>query len=309
VNESNLIAELRAALDDEAATVRAPAGAAERARTRARGRRLARGLAVGVPAAGLAAGLVLAFGAPHAPARLQPHAPLAHAPRGRIIAGTIQTPLLTAAYVTARASAALNVLNKTPGLIVQASGHGYIQWSVLTTGAGRLEVFGTDGKLASDEMVTYRGNAEHVIYVDYNARTWWQLASRVPVVPRKPSAGVLPVAGDSASGRVEILGHTNLHGTDTILVRYGPPRGFKPTASASWPVEQVWLDATNFLPVRIEIFGAGTDQVQSEQSLTYLQATPANLAKLTVTPPAGFKQVPPPPFRGDGRPGLGQLIG
>ena len=60
MNESQLISELCAALDDAAATVRAPGGTARRVRVRVRRRRLARGLAAGVPAAGLAAGLVVA---------------------------------------------------------------------------------------------------------------------------------------------------------------------------------------------------------------------------------------------------------
>lgn len=68
MNESRLISELSAALDDEAATVRAPAGAAERARRRARVRQLRRGLAASVFAAGLAVGLVVTVSGVHAPA-------------------------------------------------------------------------------------------------------------------------------------------------------------------------------------------------------------------------------------------------
>jgi hypothetical protein len=67
VNEPQLISELRAALDDAARPVRAPAGFAERARKRALRRRLGRGLAAVVPTAGLAAGLVIAVSAPPAP--------------------------------------------------------------------------------------------------------------------------------------------------------------------------------------------------------------------------------------------------
>lgn len=294
MNESQLITELCAALDDAAATVRAPAGAARRVRGRVWRRRLARGLAAGVPAVGLAAGLVVALSGPQAPRHHQ--APQAHA-----TAGTHSADFMTVGYVTRRAKAALD---KMSGAIVESSGHGYVEWQDMATAAGRLEEFGPGGRLVSDEIWTFSGAAEHRTYVDYANRTWWQLTSRVTAVPKKPIAGILPVSGDSASGQVSVLGHRTLAGRDTILVQYGPPRGFKPTASALWPTEQVWLDPATYLPVHIKIFGAGPVE---EQSLAYLPATPGNLARFAVTPPAGFRQVGPPPFRGDGRPGLGQI--
>ena len=82
MNESQLISGLRAALDDEAATVRAPAEAARRARRRGRRRLLARGLAASVPVAGLAVGLVVAASGPQVPAgRSGSRAHLANSPR------------------------------------------------------------------------------------------------------------------------------------------------------------------------------------------------------------------------------------
>jgi hypothetical protein len=295
VNESQLINELCAALDDAAATVRAPAGTARRVRGRVRRRRLVRGLAAGVPAVGLAAGLVVALSGPSAPGRRH------QVPQARATAGTHQADFMTVGYVTRRAKAALS---KVSGSIVQSSGHGYVEWQYVATGAGRLEEFGPSGRLVSDEIWTFSGLAQHRIYVDYPARTWWQLTSKVTAVPKKPTAGILPVSGDSAGGQVSVLGHRTLAGRDTILVQYGPPRGFKPTASTLWATEQVWLDPTTYLPVQIKIFGAGPVE---GQSLAYLPATPRNLARFAVTPPAGFRQVGPPPFRGDGRPGLGQI--
>jgi hypothetical protein len=103
---------------------------------------------------------------------------------------------------------------------------------------------------------------------------------------------------------VTILGHRKLAGNDTILVRYAPPRGFKPTASSLWPTEYVWLDPTSYLPVRTKIYGLGPVETMD---IAYLPATRAGLAVFKLAPPAGFKRVAPPPFRGDGRPGLGQI--
>jgi hypothetical protein len=68
VNEAQLISELSAALDREAANVRIPAGAAEQSRSKARARQLRRGLAASVSAAGLATGLVIAGSSLQAPA-------------------------------------------------------------------------------------------------------------------------------------------------------------------------------------------------------------------------------------------------
>jgi hypothetical protein len=294
VNESQLISELCAALDDAAATVRAPGGTARRVRVRVRRRRLARGLAAGVPAAGLAAGLVVAASGP-APVR-------PHAPRVQATARTHQPPVLTVAYVTSRARSALS---RARGLIAEIRGHGYVEWQDLSTAASRLEEFGADGRLVSDEMRTFSGRTEQRVYVDYATRTWWRLLSQVPVVPEKPApADGLPVPGDSASGQVSILGHRNLAGRDTILVQYAPPRGFRPSASAEWPTEQVWLDSATYLPLKTKITGIGPVE---EQTLAWLQATSGNVARLSFTPPAGFRRVAPPPFRGDGRPGLGQI--
>jgi hypothetical protein len=295
VNESQLISELCAALDDAAATVRAPGGTARRVRERVRRRRLARGLAVGVPAAGLAAGLAVAVSSPLAPVRPQP-------PRVQATARTHQPPVLTVANVTSRARSALS---RAHGLIEEIHGHGYVQWQDLATAATRLEEFGAGGRLVSDEMRTFSGRTQQRVYVDYVTRTWWRLISQVPVVPKKPAPpDTLPVAGASAGGQVSILGHRNLAGRDTILVQYGPPPGFRPSASVQWPTEQVWLDSATYLPLKTRITGIGPVE---EQTLAWLQATSGNVAKLSFTPPAGFRRVAPPPFRGDGRPGLGQI--
>lgn len=295
MNESRLIDELSAALDEAARVVSIPAGAAEHARRSARRRRLARGAAASALAGGLAVGLVLAT-------TLQAPAPQAPARQAGGKPGSPRPAVLTVAYVTSHAKAALK---KAANWIVETRGPGFVQLSNPVTAAFRLEEFGPGGQLTSNQMATYHGRSEHRLYVDYRSRTWWELTSKVPVVPKKPDpSGILPVTGNSASGSVRVLGHRQLGGRDTILVRYGPPRGFKPTASAEWATELVWFDAVTYLPVRTKITGVGPVE---EQGLAYFPATRAILAKLMVKPPAGFKRVAPPPFRGDGRPGLGQI--
>jgi len=125
VNESQLISELSAALDDEAATVRAPAGAAERARTRARARRLRRGLAASVPAAGLAVGLVVALTSARAPAG--PHEPGT---------GAVRVAQLTAAEVLDRAAASALA---QPAIIPRPDQ--FVFWNTVSSGNGTAEIW------------------------------------------------------------------------------------------------------------------------------------------------------------------------
>jgi len=65
-----------------------------------------------------------------------------------------------------------------------------------------------------------------------------------------------------------------------------------------------WLDSATDLPLKAKIIGIGPVE---EQTLAWLQATSGNVAKLSLTPPGGFRRVARTPFRGDGRPGLGQI--
>jgi hypothetical protein len=170
LNESQLIDELNAALDDAAAAVRAPARAAQRARKKARARQLRRGLAAGVPAVGLAAGLAVAVIGPQGPAGLA-------APRAQATTRTHQPSVLTVAYVTSRAKSALS---QASGWILESRGHGYIQWQDTATAASREETFGPGGKVTSDEAWVFSGSSEHRTYVDYTKGTWWRLTSQVP---------------------------------------------------------------------------------------------------------------------------------
>src|SRR6266566_8921747 len=102
VNETQLIDELSAALDDVTAPLRLPAGAAGRARAGARRRLVTRGLAAAVPAAGLAAAAALLLAA-------GPQAPLTGPGAGgqaRPGPGAHHPASLTVAYVTSQEKAA-----------------------------------------------------------------------------------------------------------------------------------------------------------------------------------------------------------
>lgn len=121
MNESQLISELRAALDDAAATVRAPAGAAGRARRKARRQRLGRGLAVTVPAAGLAAVLAVAVNGPAGP----------HTGAGRVTAVR-----LTAVQVLHRAAAAA-----LSGSAIVPRPDQFVYWKTVDSGTGSTQTW------------------------------------------------------------------------------------------------------------------------------------------------------------------------
>jgi len=306
VNDTQLIEELNAALDDATASRRMPVGAAARARARARARRR---LTLGLPAVGLAAAvaLLLAVVVPH-------HPPGRTATQGqpRSDRGAPSPALLTVSYVTSREQAAARGLSS---VIIKTTQKGQVTWSDPATEMNRYQVFGPGGKLISDELERFTGGVvnppaavgqtQHRLYVDYATRTWWQLTSPAPKVMKDtPVSGSLPVPADNSSGQVSILGHRTMDGQDTIEVKYAPPRGFKPTKYSLWPTEYVWLSATSYLPVRTQVYGLGPVQTTD---LAYLPVTRANLAIFKLNPPTGFTQVTPPPFRGDGQPGLGQI--
>ena len=306
MNDTQLIEELNAALDDATATQRLAADAAERARARARvRRRVTRGL----PAAGLAAAaaLLLAVVVPH---HLSGRTAVQGPPPSS--KGAPSPVLLTVGYVTSREQAAARGLS---GVIIKTTQNGQVTWSDPATEMNRYQVSGPGGKLMSDELEQFTGGVikppaavgqtQHRLYVDYATRTWWQLSSPAPKVMKDmPVSGSLPMPADNSSGQVSILGHRTVDGQDTIEVKYAPPRGFKPSKYSLWPTEYVWLNATSYLPVRTQVYGLGPVQTTD---LAYLPATRANLAIFKLSPPAGFTRIAPPPFRGDGQPGLGQI--
>jgi hypothetical protein len=125
--------------------------------------------------------------------------------------------------------------------------------------------------------------------VNYRDRTWWRatvtLKPRVPP-PAQPSCfspGFLPdneswpsaIRQELSCGAYTEDGHQRVDGIDAI----------KLTGSNG---VVLWIDPKTYLPVRQTGLGARVTDFR------WLRATPAGLANLTVTVPAGFRRVPPP---------------
>ncbi|MEV4311772.1 hypothetical protein [Actinocrispum sp. NPDC049592] len=94
-----------------------------------------------------------------------------------------------------------------------------------------------------------------------------------------------------ADGKLELVGQEKVGTIDTHHLRLiGPKREYK---------IELWVDATTYLPVKesaIKNHGGQGDQEFPEsggEAITYawLPRTEENLAKLTLTPPADFKQI------------------
>lgn len=125
------------------------------------------------------------------------------------------------------------------------------------------------------------------------------------------------------AGTITVVGHRDLNGRDTILLRINhAPGAARKAKAAAIPPDYIWLDGSSYLVVQTEHYVPwslpGADhqlRLHGQQSwpavpdhtsvirgkttwspiladITWLSPTPENLALLTVTPPDGFTNIP-----------------
>ena len=124
-------------------------------------------------------------------------------------------------------------------------------------------------------------------------------------------------------GLVKVVGHQELGGRDTVLLRLnrgvtrcekpGHPAIAKsncsngmPVSSQSWPDDEVWIDASTYLVVQTRNYKPGPTAANGAwpsftTTVDWLPPTPANLANLSSTPPSGYTRIPTT--------GLGKYLG
>ena len=282
MTDTELIEELRWALDEETTGVWAGDDLATRARSRARRRRTLRGLLASLPAAGVAAGLLVA-GLP-----------------GTTTAPAVPNPR-HAAYVTSHVEAALG---RTSGYVMRTTfepspGSTTITWLDPLTGDARQVTSGPGGQVITwTRAVTADGRAvRQQTTVDESSHIWWtaDLAGATPMekipVAAKDTAVATPLLMLQAleQGQVTLAGQQQVDGKTAVVLRL----------IAEKAMAQVWVDRATYRPVRI-VFGAGSTgdgdgAGQYALDVAWVPRSAAVLATLT-TPrvPAGYTDVTAP---------------
>jgi len=285
MNDAQLAEDIRAALDEATAGLKAPAGAAACARSRSQRRRVGRGLLALVPAAGVVAGVAIAAHSGTAPAGRAIAPP---APRG-----TVQTD----AQVTRQVEAVLATADRFIIETSASSGPGQVTTTYLdpATGTTRSVVSGAGDKVTYWIQVHVSGNEDRwrTTYVDYTNRTWWTKTSHSGPLGRNTSG--IPVLSAQtppsqvrkalAAGELRIGRKGQVNGRPAIELVYAGKLAAKADAM------RYWVDAATFQPVQIDMPPFTAASTISE---SWIPKTAANVAQ-TDKPhvPAGFRQVPP----------------
>ena len=117
--------------------------------------------------------------------------------------------------------------------------------------------------------------------VDHFNHTWRECNSKFILGFTLDAAAI---RAEIANGQFTVIGRTELHGQQAIELKINvPPNNEAPPHVTA---EQMWVNATSYLPMREYV--RWSDGQQSVFDYVYLPPTPANLAKLRPTIPAGY---------------------
>jgi hypothetical protein len=279
-----------------AADLHAPAGMVREAQRR-RGRRLAlRLVTAGAALAACAAAVVAVVFAGLPGAHQNSSGP---------------TPSVDTAYVTKRVASALSGagLAEIAQMTVTSSGpvgtRTAKEWSY--GDQWRSVVYSSPGQPVFEEG----GASSTYTLVNYSARTWGRQRGVVgQTEPPSQQTGCVRAAaalslllrpgiglsaGSPSASVVQLLRTAISCGT---LAEAGQQRvdGIEATkltsSSGSLISETIWVNPTTYLPVRVVIrAAAGSSVIQQAADITWLKPTARNQAALTVSIPAGFRQV------------------
>jgi hypothetical protein len=302
MNESQLTDDLRAALDEETAGLRATPGMAVRARASGRRRRTTRGLLAVVPALALAAGAAVALHASGVGDSVSANA-------------SGQPKAVTQAYVVKRAEAALA---NADNYILTETGIGAYERLTSSMIDPRTSSFYTrPGNDQVGESATWSGTYWRNGYqqfwtvdVNYTNRTWWSSDESSTGKSTPNTAPVTPVGSPSdfarwlKEGELKLTGRrAEINGRQAIELVAGPnlPPNIPPQLAKKMREARAkydkshgggssyWIDAQTYLLLRA---GSGTEAINE----TWTPRTPA-LTQLVNHPviPAGFRHIPAPP--------------
>jgi hypothetical protein len=284
MSESQLAENIRAALDEATAGLRAPVGAAVRARSRGRHRRARRALFAVVPAAAAITGVVVIAHGGTAPAQEATAAP------------TPSAAVQTDAYITSQVEAALATADNYIITTSATSGPGQVTTTYLdpVTGTTRSVISGTGDKAAYWVQTRVTGNEDQwrTTYVDYTNHTWWIKDSHSDPLGNDTSnilvlsAQTLPsqIRSALAQGLLRVGAKGTVNGHSAIELTYSGKLAGKADAV------RYWVDATTYQPIQIQMppFTAASTITES-----WTPKSPTNTTQ-TDNPqiPAGYRQVP-----------------
>ncbi|HUN37498.1 MAG TPA: hypothetical protein VMU95_36340 [Trebonia sp.] len=240
-----------------------------------RRRRARRGLAMSAGVLAAVAGLTIAVTSSPARDTVAPRP----APRAE-----------TLAYVLTQSQAAVLASASSVLEIREATGPGATTVAWARTGEHVFTVLAGDGQPAYSWSITSGHGSDHVVYVDYQARTWWAGTVKGPAIG-PPGTLRIPLIGsidqihaNLARGSLTQTGQQRLDGHDTLLIRAA--------VRQPGPAKNVllWVDASSFLPVQVSVDRSGHGAVATTM-LTWLPATTASLARFTLTPPSQFTRL------------------
>lgn len=138
------------------------------------------------------------------------------------------------------------------------------------------------------------GSEVKSVVVDYTSRTWQESTS--PVGKGYPQSFVLSMAAiraEVATGDWSVVGHGVVNGHQAIELRW--KHGIGPRSGTETGTLELWVDATNFLPLKEILNETGSLKQYAVDTYQFLPPTPANLATFHVAIPPGFTRYTPPP--------------
>ena len=296
--------ELRGAMERFTGGVRIPPGLAGQAYRHQQKRRVTtRAVAAAGTAAVLAAGGVAVAGAAGAFGSASPsaaqatytayvvghveHALAAPSQAGRVQSVRTTFPAGTAVQPTGVASMQVS---SRPGSPWQAGSLQDLRYH----GRGLVSAFTASGQRVFDLGTTLSASSLTSTTVDYLNRTWWP--AEISGLPPRPGPGPAASCGPQIQMRVgtgwaqfiqiqlkcgefTVAGRQQVDGVNAIKI------------VSKQGTDTFWVSPKSYLPVRLITSLGG---VRQQSDFRWLAPTPANLAPLKVTVPAGFKQVPPP---------------
>jgi hypothetical protein len=192
-----------------------------------------------------------------------------------------------AAYVTASVQTAIT--NSTDLVLdartTSAGRLDYERWVDRSTGRWRADRY-LDGKPYTSSTGTPSASGVWTMFMlDYTRRTWSTMtytdanSNDIPGTPFTDPAQIR----DALSSGVLVKGDTAINGQDTIDLRFPPG----PTGAPN--VEELWVAADTFLPVRVRL-DVHNGSPGETIDYTWAPRTPENLAHLNVAPPANFRK-------------------